>query len=113
MGDTKEGRERQARKAERRRWDREVTDALERLDEPEPPAPDDWPVCRYRNCDERALFRVVERYLEETSGKLVTAEALLCAAHTEEEAPTNLDRAAAEYVFRVEPIPGAFESVED
>jgi hypothetical protein len=71
------------------------------------------PVCHYRDCDEPASFRVLERYQEETGHGLVTAEALMCRAHADDESPTNLDHADADYVFRVEPLPGAFEAQGD
>lgn len=111
MPDTKEGRENQARDEEDRQRERELSEALERGDEPEPPAVeeegDDGPVptCHRRNCDEPAAFRVLERYQEETGHGAVEAEAALCRAHAAEESPTNLDGAYADYVFRVDPLP--------
>ncbi|ELZ04894.1 hypothetical protein [Natrialba asiatica] len=62
--------------------------------------------CHRRGCDEPAAFVVLERYQEETGKGAVEAEAVLCRAHTAEEHPTNLDGVYAEYVFRVDPLPG-------
>lgn len=113
MGDTKEGREDQAEQAEKRQREREVEEELARSDELAPPEDADDPqVCHYRGCNELATFRVVERYQEETGHGAVTAEALVCQAHADDESPTNLDNAYPEYVFRVEPLPDAFESGE-
>ncbi|SNR24760.1 hypothetical protein [Halorubrum vacuolatum] len=104
MADTKSGRAEQARNQERRRIERDVAEALERGDEPEPA--DDTPVeCYRRNCRELAAFSVTERYQEETGKGAVEATARLCEIHTAEESPTNLDKAYADYVFRVEPLP--------
>lgn len=116
MGDTKRGRDKQARDEEERQRERELEQALERGDEAEPAtdsAPDaadletaDPPTCHRRGCDERATFRVLERYEEETGHGAVEATATLCRDHAAEEGPTNLDGAYAEYVFRVDPIAG-------
>jgi hypothetical protein len=65
---------------------------------------DSPPECHRRGCTERAMFRVLERYQEETGHGAVTAEAVLCREHTDEESPTNLDGSYEEYVFRVEPL---------
>ncbi|WP_435196403.1 hypothetical protein [Natronomonas sp. EA1] len=109
MADTRDGREKQARDEETRQRERELEEAIDRADEAEPvDESDSPPVCHYRNCEERAAFRVTERYQEETGHGLVTAEAVMCRAHADDESPTNLDRASAEYVFRVEPLPGVF-----
>ncbi|MES3160948.1 MAG: hypothetical protein PPP55_05180 [Halorubrum sp.] len=103
MPDTKEGRESQARTAERRQMQRDISEAVARGDEPEPP--DDTPVeCYRRGCTETATFSVTERYQEETGKGAVEASAFLCERHTGEEAPTNLDNAYSGYVFLVEPI---------
>lgn len=110
MPDTKEGREKQAREAENRQREREMAEELDRSDEPEPEASEEPQLCHYRNCDEPATFRVVERYLEETGHGLVTAEAFMCRDHAGGESPANLDHASADYVFQVEPITDAFES---
>ena len=116
MGDTKRGREKQARDAENRQREREVEESRERADEAEPPGsePDEAdaarreenesPTCHRRGCDEPATFVVLERYQEETGHGAVEAEAFLCREHTTEESPTNLDGVYANYVFRVEPI---------
>jgi hypothetical protein len=122
MADTKRGREEQARNEDRRQREREIEQARERADEPEPTvdrdvvdpetrteqvdSPDDDRPCRRRDCDRRAVFLVVERYLEETSRGAVEATAELCREHTAEESPTHLEDAYAEYVFRVEPLDG-------
>jgi hypothetical protein len=126
MGDTKQGRDKQARDAEKRQRERELEEARERADEPEPPqdvpdvteealretgGPEDAPrTCHRRGCDEPAAFVVVERYLEDTGHGSVTAEAFLCRDHTAEESPTNLDHAYPDYVFRVAPLPGTGDS---
>lgn len=113
MGDTKEGREKQARDEETRQRRRDMAEARERGDEPEPPEEGDGPVvCHLRGCTELAAFRVVERYQEDTGHGAVTAEADVCRAHADEESPTNLDKAYADYEFRVTPLPDAFESTE-
>jgi hypothetical protein len=114
MGDTKTGREKQAHDAENRQREREVAEELARTDErPPPDDPDEPRVCHYRGCTELATFRVLERYQEETGHGAVTAEALVCQAHADDESPTNLDNAYDEYVFRVEPLPDAFEADAD
>jgi hypothetical protein len=113
MADTKEGREKQAADADQSQRERALREELERRDEEPPtPDPDEPQVCHYRNCTELATFHVRERYEEETGHGLVTAEALVCTAHAEGEHPTNLDNASPDYVFSVEPLPGAFESEE-
>ncbi|MFC4357729.1 hypothetical protein ACFO0N_07175 [Halobium salinum] len=123
MADTKQGREKQARDAERRQREREIEEERERADEAAPAPDGSNPVqrgevgaevddpesprsCHRRGCDEPAAFLVLERYLEETGQGPVEARAYLCADHTGEECPTNLDHAYEEYVFRIEPIPG-------
>lgn len=103
MGDTKAGRERQARKAEKRQLEEELREAVDRAEEAEPVL-DDVQLCHYRDCHEIASFRVVERYLEETGHGSVTAEALMCEAHADDESPTNLDRSYSGYLFMVEPL---------
>lgn len=111
MGDTKEGREKQARHAEKRQRRREVAEARERGDEPEPPEDSEEPrTCHLRGCTELAAFHVVERYQEDTGHGAVTATADVCPAHAEEESPTNVDKAYADYEFRVTPLLGAFDS---
>lgn len=111
MVDTKDGREKQARDEEKRQRERELEEALDRADEAKPVDELDSPqVCHYRNCNELATFRVTEQYQEETGHGLVTAEAVMCQAHAADESPTNLDRASAEYVFRVEPLSGVFDT---
>ena len=126
MGDTKRGREKQARDADDRQRERDLEEARERADEIEPPRDvsdltegtlreDDEPrdvsrTCHRRGCDEPAAFVVVERYLEETGHGPVTAEAFLCQDHTAEESPTNLDHAYSDYVFRVVQLPQAGDS---
>lgn len=120
MADTREGREKQARDAEKRQRQRELEEARERRDEAEPPrdveevadealrtesdAQDSPRTCHRRNCDEPATFVVLERYQEETGHGPVEVEAYLCRDHTAEESPTNLDNAYDDYVFRVVPI---------
>lgn len=110
MPDTKEGREKQAHEAEKRQRERELEEELNRSDEPEPEGPEEPRLCHYRNCDEPATFRVIERYLEETGHGLVTAEAVMCRDHAGGESPANLDQASADYGFLVEPLPDTFES---
>ncbi|PCR88897.1 hypothetical protein [Natrinema ejinorense] len=88
MGDTENGREKQA-DDENRRGDG---------------VPDSLPECHRRGCTERATFGVLERYQEETGHGAVEAEAVLCQEHAAEESPTNLDGSYADYVFRVEPL---------
>ncbi|AZH26452.1 hypothetical protein [Haloplanus aerogenes] len=104
MPDTKEGRERQAQRAEQRQHEWDIREARERGDEPEPPAEDIPPTCHRRGCNEPAAFRVLERYQEETGHGAVEAVANLCETHTAEEAPTRLEHAYEDYVFRVDPI---------
>ena len=121
MADTKDGREKQARNAERRQREREIAEARARIDEAEPPEVEQEIVddadyaddreladeslrCHRRGCEELAAFVVLERYQEETGHGAVEAEALLCLDHTAEEGPTNLDNAYDGYVFRVDPI---------
>ena len=126
MGDTKQGREKQARDEDDRQRERELTEARERADETEPPREvsdgtgealeeegdprGSSRTCHRRGCDDPATFVVVERYLEETGHGPVTAEATLCQDHTAEESPTNLDHAYADYVFRVSPLSEADDS---
>ncbi|WP_265108048.1 hypothetical protein [Halosolutus halophilus] len=124
MGDTKKGRDKQARDAENRQRERELEEARDRGDEAEPrderdetqrgddeiqheagDDPDPRRECHRRGCTEPATFRVLERYQEETGHGAVEAEAVLCRDHTAEENPTNLDGVYADYVFLVEPIP--------
>jgi hypothetical protein len=126
MPDTKRGREEQARRADRRQREREVEEARDRADEPEPPregeesgtetgtrdADREGRACHRRGCDRPAAFLVLERYLEETSRGAVEATAELCQEHTAEESPTRLEAAYPEYVFRVEPLPGAVDADE-
>jgi len=103
MPDTKSGRDKQARDEERRRIERDISEARERGDEAEPS--DDGPgKCYRRGCDEPAAFEVTERYQEETGTGAVEASALLCVDHTAAEGPANLDSAYEGYVFRVVPI---------
>lgn len=109
MGDTKSGREHQAKHAEKREQQRALEEELARADETPPEEADGPPVCHYRGCTDLATFRVIERYQEETGHGAVTAEALLCQAHADDESPTRLDDAYPEYEFRVEPLPDAFE----
>jgi hypothetical protein len=123
MADTKEGRENQADNAERRQRERELAEALDRADEPDPTADDQTAPggvrrergeeedrastreCHRRGCTDPATFLVLERYQEETGHGAVESEAALCREHTAEESPTNLDGVYPEYVFRVVPIP--------
>lgn len=112
MPDTKSGREKQARKAERRRAEQDIEEARERTDETEPP--DDTPTeCYRRGCSEPAAFSVTERYLEDTGKGAVESTALLCVDHTVAEGPANLDRAYDEYMFRIQPIPGVDVEADD
>jgi hypothetical protein len=127
MADTKDGREEQARNADRRQREREIAEARARADEVEPPeveppeGGESEPVvdadeadereladaslqCHRRDCEELAAFVVLERYQEETGHGAVEAEALLCRDHTAEEGPSNLDGAYDGYVFRIDPI---------
>ena len=103
MPDTKSGRDKQARTKERRRIERDISEARERGDEEEPS--DDGPTeCYRRGCVEPAEFSVTERYQEETGKGAVEATSLLCVDHTVAEGPANLDSAYSDYVFRIEPI---------
>jgi hypothetical protein len=110
MADDKRGREKQADDAERRQRERELAEARKRGDEAEPPRPGetqtdtDPKTCHRRGCEEVATFVVLERYQEETGQGAVEAEAFLCQEHTDEESPTNLDGAYADYVFYVKPL---------
>lgn len=115
MPDTKEGREKQAKAADDRQRERELEDARERADEPEPPQADGEGarLCHRRGCNELPRFRVLERYQEETGHGAVEAEALLCRAHTREESPANLDGVYTDYVFRVDPLPETVESADE
>ena len=129
MPDTKRGREEQARHEERRQREREIEQARERADEPEPPtdrstegdetqvedadAPSGGRACHRRGCDRPAAFLVTERYLEDTGHGAVEATAELCREHTAEESPTRLDDAYPDYVFRVEPLSGSTESTSN
>lgn len=122
MADTKQGREDQARDEENRQRTRAMEEARERADETEPPPytrDDDEgtrqetdepaespPECHRRGCTVPAAFVVLERYQEDTGHGVVEAEAALCEEHTDEESPSNLDKVYADYVFRVQPIPG-------
>ena len=129
MAETKDGREKQARNAEKRQREREITEARDRADEVEPE--DDWhesdpnqptdtgadsrespSECHRRGCTQSAAFVVRERYQEETGKGAVEATARLCREHTGEESPVNLDAVYDEYVFRVDPLPGATGSGE-
>lgn len=115
MADTKEGRENTADNEEQRQRERELTEARDRADEPDPtaeeaqPEEDEYPdsprECHRRSCTEPATFLVCERYQEETGHGAVEADAALCREHTAEESPTNLDGVYPDYVFRVDPIP--------
>lgn len=120
MADTKEGREKQAKNEERRQRERELSEARDRADEPDPTADDrtdsdearregdEYPAspreCHRRGCTEPPTFLVCERYQEETGHGAVVSEAALCREHTAEESPTNLDGVYSDYVFRVDPI---------
>jgi hypothetical protein len=115
MPDTKRGREKQARDAEKRQQEREIREARDRSDEAEPPRerPADEEIpdeCHRRGCTERPAFVVLERYQEETGKGAVEARAFLCREHTAEESPVNLDRVYPDYVFRVDPLSGTGES---
>lgn len=123
MADTKKGREEQARNAEKRQREREVTEYRERAEEDEPAragndagemrGEEDSPrTCHRRGCDEHAAFFVFERYQEDTGHGAVVAEAFLCREHTREESPTNLDGVYADYAFRVEPLAEALSAGE-
>ncbi|MEF8851931.1 MAG: hypothetical protein V5A44_02710 [Haloarculaceae archaeon] len=120
MADTKDGREKQARNADRRQREREVAEARARADEVEPAEGEQAVVdadqtderdlsdvslrCHRRSCEELAEFVVLERYQEDTGHGAVEAEALLCRDHTDKEGPANLDGVYDGYVFRVDPI---------
>ncbi|MFB6123526.1 MAG: hypothetical protein ABEJ78_08715 [Haloferacaceae archaeon] len=104
MADTKKGRDEQAHDEENRQRERELREARDRADESEPAAEDVTPTCHRRECNEPAAFVVLERYQEDTGKGAVEAEAFLCREHTDEESPTNLDGAYADYVFRVRPL---------
>ncbi|MFB1064527.1 hypothetical protein [Natrinema sp. H-ect4] len=93
MADTENGREKQADDENRR----------------EDGVPDSLPECHRRDCTERAIFVVLERYQEETGHGAVEAEAVLCQEHAAEESPANLDGSYADYVFRVEPLQETLE----
>lgn len=116
MADTKRGRERQARQRERRRIERELKEERERLDEPEPDDIDedepDVELCHRRGCDRPAVFLVRERYREETGTGTVEADAALCAEHTAEEGPTNLEVGHPDYLFQIVPHPATIEPDE-
>lgn len=121
MADTKRGREEQARNAARRQREREIEQARQRRDEPEPSrertgdeaGEDEMSTqCHRRGCEEPAAFLVLERYLEESGHGAVEATAALCRAHTAEESPARLDDVYANYVFRIEPLPGTVEGLE-
>ncbi|MFC7186171.1 hypothetical protein [Halorubrum yunnanense] len=103
MADTKSGRDEQARDEERRQVERDISEARERGDEPEPTA-DPPAECHRRGCSEPAAFSVTERYQEETGAGAVEATAFLCVDHTAEESPVNVDDAYEGYAFRVEPV---------
>lgn len=112
MPDTKDGREKQARDEENRQRQRDMAEARERADEPEPPVADEDrrddegpTACHRRGCDEPAAFVVLERYREGSGHGAVESEARLCPDHAGEERPTNLDAAYADYVFRVDSLP--------
>lgn len=116
MADTKDSRESQARDEQRRQRRREVTEAVDRADEAEPP-PEELDEeadadrgCHRRGCDEPAAFLVLERYQEDTGHGAVEATAVLCRDHAAEERPANLDGVYPDYVFRVEPLPGALDA---
>ncbi|EMA67817.1 hypothetical protein C461_08819 [Halorubrum aidingense JCM 13560] len=111
MPDTKSGRDKQARDAERRRIQRDISEARARGDEPEP-EDDTPPECYRRGCTEPAAFSVTERYQEDTGKGAVEATALLCVEHTVAEGPANLDHAYDEYVFRIDPIEGVDVEIE-
>ncbi|EMA57214.1 hypothetical protein [Halorubrum lipolyticum] len=103
MADTKSGRDKQARDEERRRIQRDISEARERGDELEPTA-DPPTECHRRGCSEPVAFSVTERYQEETGAGAVEATAFLCADHTAAESPVNLEDAYEGYVFHVEPV---------
>jgi hypothetical protein len=103
MADTKSGRDKQARDQERRRAERDITEARERGDEPEP-SPEPPAECHRRGCSEPVAFTVTERYQEETGAGAVEATAFLCVDHAAGEFPTNLDGAYDGYEFRIVPV---------
>ncbi len=122
MADDKRGREKQAKRKDRRQREREIDEERSRGDEPDPSEsaadgaddaaegfqrgngtyPDPPSGCHRRGCEKRAAFVVVERYQEETGKGLVEAKAFLCEEHTAAEGPSNLDAADGGYVFRIE-----------
>ncbi|QFU81175.1 hypothetical protein [Natronorubrum aibiense] len=116
MADTKKGRDKQARDADDRQRERELTEARDRADEAEPPFDEGDTVdetdeslessreCHRRGCTEPAAFVVVERYQEETGHGAVEARAVLCHEHTAEESPVNLDSTDEDYLFRIHPL---------
>jgi len=127
MADDKRGREKQAKRKDRRQREREIDEERSRGDEAEPTDadedtaegdeetvegvqreageyPDPPSGCHRRGCQKRAAFAVVERYQEETGKGIVEAKAFLCREHTAEEGPSNLDSADGGYVFRIEPL---------
>ena len=104
MPDTKKGRDKQADDEIKRQQERDMSEARERGDEPEPADEDDPGECHRRGCTDRAEFVVLERYQEETGQGWVEAVARVCLAHAGEESPANLDSAGDDYVFRVTPI---------
>ena len=107
MGDTKQGRDKQANDEAKRQRERDLKEARKRGDEAEPDADDDDApaTCYRRDCTEPAAFVVLERYQEEGGHGAVEARVELCATHTAEESPVNLDAVYDDYVFRVEPLP--------
>ncbi|RJX51021.1 hypothetical protein [Halonotius pteroides] len=102
MADTKQGRAKQADDEANRQRERDRAEARKRGDEADPDAP---ATCYRRDCAEPAAFVVVERYQEEGGHGAVEARVELCATHTAEERPVNLDAVYDDYVFRVEPLP--------
>ena len=106
MADTKPGRAKQADDEANRQRERDRAEARKRGGETAPDAEDDAPAtCYRRDCAEPAAFVVVERYQEEGGHGAVEARVELCATHTAEERPVNLDAVYDDYVFRVEPLP--------
>jgi len=102
MADTKSGRDKQARDAERRQIQRDIGGPRTRRRtgaDPDPPTE-----CHRRGCSEPVAFSVTERYQEETGAGAVEATAFLCVDHTAVESPMNLDDAYEGYVFHVEPV---------
>ncbi|MFC7116233.1 hypothetical protein ACFQH2_16555 [Natronoarchaeum sp. GCM10025703] len=108
MADDRNSRDKQARDADERQRQRELTEAVERGDEKEPPreevVAEPPQECHRRGCTESPDFVVVERYQEETGHGAVEATAFLCREHTREESPANLDGVYPGYRFRVEPL---------